>query len=301
MSDSWADLFINGTKMATLIDGLKIAGEMYDSLKVEVDELIREHHILPKLCVILVGKNPASLSYVKQKQKACVRTGVEWDQCDYNESVTTEELIKKIEELNTNERIHGILVQLPLPKHINVPLVIRAIDPKKDVDGFTAYNIGKMFLSSEFEDLAPCTPLGVIKMLEYYKIDIKGKDAVVVGHSNIVGKPLSTMLLNRNATVTTCHIDTKDLAAHTKTADILCVGVGKMNLITADMVKEGAVVIDIGCNRTESGKLKGDCDFEGVSKKASYITPVPGGAGPMTVACLMLNTVNAAKRLNDLA
>lgn len=294
-------LFINGIKMATLIDGLKVAGEIYDSLKVEVDELICEHHVSPKLCVILVGNNPASLSYIKQKQKACDRTGIEWEQFDYDETVTMEELIAKIEELNANERVHGILVQLPLPKHISVPLVIRAIDPKKDVDGFTAYNVGKMFLSSDFEDLAPCTPLGVIKMLEYYKIDPKGKEAVVVGHSNIVGKPLSAMLLNRNATVTTCHIDTQDLAFHTKRADILCVAVGKAGLITADMVKEGAVVIDIGVNRMPDGKLRGDCDFENIEPKASFITPVPGGAGPMTVACLMLNTVKAAKRLNNLS
>ena len=169
----------------------------------------------------------------------------------------------------------------------------------KDVDGFTAYNIGKMFLSTDFEDLAPCTPLGVIKMLEYYNIEMEGKEAVVVGHSNIVGKPLSTMLLNRNATVTTCHIYTKDLASHTKRADILCVGVGKANLIKADMVKDGAVVVDIGVNRMENGKLCGDTDFEEISKKASYITPVPGGAGPMTVACLMLNVVTAAKRIHN--
>lgn len=286
--------------MAILIDGLKIATEIYDRLEKEVSELQTKHHVLPKLVVILIGKNPASLSYIKQKQKACAKTGVEWEQFDYEESVTTKELIEKIEELNKDERVHGILVQLPLPKHINVNLVIRAIDPKKDVDGFTAYNIGKMFLSTEFEDLAPCTPLGIIKMLEYYKIDPRGKEAVVVGHSNIVGKPLSLMLLNRNATVTTCHIDTKDLAFHTRRADILCVAVGKPNLITADMVKDGVVVIDIGVNRMENGKLRGDVDFDEVSKKASYITPVPGGAGPMTVACLMINTVKAARRLNNL-
>jgi len=287
-------------KMAIKIDGAAIASEMYDSLANEVAGLQLKHHVLPKLCVILVGKNPASLSYIKQKQKACDKTGIQWAQFDYEESVSTEELISKIEELNADEKVHGILVQLPLPKHINVNLVIRAIDPKKDVDGFTAYNIGKMFISSDFEDLAPCTPLGVIKMLEYYNIDVRGKEAVVVGHSNIVGKPLSTMLLNRNATVTTCHIDTKDLAFHTKRADILCVGVGKANLITADMVKDGVVVIDIGVNRMPDGKLKGDTDYENIEKKASYITPVPGGAGPMTVACLMLNTVKAAKRLNNL-
>jgi len=286
--------------VAQIIDGLKIANKMYDNLSKEVNALRVHSNIHPKLVVILVGKNPASLSYIKQKQKACVKTGINWEQFDYEESVTTDELISRIDSLNKDETVHGILVQLPLPKHINVPLVIRAIDPKKDVDGFTAYNLGKMFLSKEFEDLVPCTPLGVIKMLEHYDIPIKGKDVVVVGHSNIVGKPLSTMFLNRNATVTTCHIDTKDLSEHTRRADILCVGVGKINLIKADMVKDGVVVIDIGTNRTDDGKLHGDVDFDNVSKKASFISPVPGGAGPMTVACLMLNTIKAAKRINNL-
>lgn len=293
-------LFSFFSPMAKIIDGLKIANEMYEALAKEVRGLEVHNNVNPKLAVILVGKNPASLSYIKQKQKACVKTGIKWEQFDYAEDVTTEQLVEKINELNGNELVHGILVQLPLPKSMNAPLVMRAIDPKKDVDGFTAYNIGKMFLSSEFEDLAPCTPLGVIKMLEYYDIPVRGKEVVVVGHSNIVGKPLSIMLLNRNATVTTCHIDTADLAFHTKRADIVCVGVGKIGLITADMVKDGVVVIDIGCNKDKNGKLKGDVDFEGIEKKASYITPVPGGAGPMTVACLMLNTVKAAKRLNNL-
>ena len=283
--------------MAKIIDGRKIANEIYTDLGKEVRKLKLHHNLLPKLVVILVGQNPASLSYIKQKQKACDKTGIDWEQFDYEEDITTEELIGKIEELNADTAVHGILVQLPLPKHVDIPLVIRAIDPKKDVDGFTAYNLGKMFLSTDFEDLAPCTPLGVIKMLEYSNIDPRGKEAVVVGHSNIVGKPLSAMLLNRGATVTTCHIDTQDLAFHTKRADILCVGVGKIGLISADMVKEGAVVIDIGINRTDDGKLVGDVDFEEIEKKASYITPVPGGAGPMTVAALMLNTVKAAKRL----
>jgi methylenetetrahydrofolate dehydrogenase (NADP+) / methenyltetrahydrofolate cyclohydrolase len=286
--------------MATLIDGRKIANEMYETLSKKVRELKKRHDVHPKLAVILVGKDPASLSYIKQKQKACDKTFIDWEQFDYETNVTTEELVEKIEELNEDPSIHGILVQLPLPEQVNVPIVIRAIDPKKDVDGFTAYNIGKMFLGTEFEDLASCTPLGVIKMLEYYKIDPKGKEAVVVGHSNIVGKPLSTMLLNRNATVTTCHIDTQDLAFHTKRADILCVGVGKAGLISADMVKEGAVVIDIGTNRTEDGKLVGDVDFEETEKKASFISPVPGGAGPMTVAALMLNVVKAALRLHNI-
>jgi len=258
------------------------------------------NHVLPKLAVILVGNDPASLSYIRQKQKACAFVGIEWEQFDFEMDVTTEELVKKIDELNSDDKVHGILVQLPLPKKVYTPDVIRAICPRKDVDGFTAYNLGKVFLSSEFEHLAPCTPMGVIKMLEYHKIPIEGKEAVVVGHSNIVGKPLSMMLLNRNATVTTCHVHTKNLAEHTKRADILCVAVGKPNLISAEMVKEGAVVIDIGVNKTAEGKLVGDIDFANISKKASYITPVPGGVGPMTVACLMENTVKAAKRLNNL-
>ncbi len=282
-----------------LLDGRKVADEMLRKLEKEVNQL-KLDHIHPKLGVILVGQDPASLSYIRQKQKACAETGIEWEQFDYMEDVTQEELIEKIEELNADPRFHGVLVQLPLPKNIYAPDVMKTIDPLKDVDGFTAYNLGKMFLSKEFEHLAPCTPMGVIKLLEYYDIEIKGAEIVVVGHSNIVGKPLSMMLLNRNATVTTCHIDTKDLAAHTRRADILCVAVGKAGLIKEDMVKEGVVVIDVGVNRMENGKLTGDTDFDAISKKASYITPVPGGVGPMTVACLMENIVKAAKRLHNL-
>jgi methylenetetrahydrofolate dehydrogenase (NADP+)/methenyltetrahydrofolate cyclohydrolase len=282
-----------------ILDGKKVANEIYLSLADEVKGL-QSKNIFPKLAVILVGNNPASLSYIKQKRLACEKTGIKWEQFDYEESITTEELIGKIHELNENEEIHGILVQLPLPKQIYAPEVIKAIEPKKDVDGFTAYNIGKMFLSTEFEHLPPCTPAGVIKLLDYYKIDLTGKDAAVVGASNIVGKPLSAMLLNRNATVTTCHIHTKNLKSHTVNADIVCVAVGKQNLITEDMVKDGVILVDIGCNKNEDGKLCGDADFERISPKASYITPVPGGIGPMTVACLMENTVTAAKRLNNL-
>lgn len=282
-----------------LLDGRKVANDLLDTLKIEVESL-QKQNISPKLVVILVGENPASLSYIKQKRKACEKTGILWEQIDYEESVTNEELIGKIEELNGRNDVHGILVQLPLPDHIFAPDVIRAIDPKKDVDGFTAYNLGKMFLSKDFEDLPPCTPAGVIKMLDYYNIDVSGMDATIVGASNIVGKPLTTMLLNRGATTTTCHIKTKDLKANTLKADLLCVAVGKINLITADMVKDGVIVIDIGVNRKEDGKLCGDTDFEKISEKASYITPVPGGAGPMTVACLMENTVRAAKRLNQI-
>lgn len=283
-----------------ILDGRKVSGEMLEKLKSDIDRLSQQH-IHPKLAVILVGNDPASLSYIRQKQKACNHTGIEWEQFDYEEDVQTEQLIEKIEELNSDPLIHGILVQLPLPQHIYAPDVIKAIDPHKDVDGFTAYNLGKMFLSAEFEHLAPCTPRGIIHMLEYYDIEIEGKDVVVVGHSNIVGKPLSTMLLNRNATVTTCHIHTKNLAEHTRKADILCVAVGKAGLIKEDMVKDGVVVVDIGVNRLESGKLVGDCDFDDISKKAAYISPVPGGVGPMTVACLMENVLIAAKRIHNLS
>lgn len=282
-----------------LIDGRKISKEMLLSLEKEVNSM-KLDHIHPKLGVILVGEDPASLSYIKQKQKACNDVGIEWEQYDYLASdATTDGLIDKVNEMNENKNIHGILIQLPLPAHVFAPDVMKAIDPKKDVDGFTAYNIGKMFISKDFEDLTPCTPAGVIKMLEYHDIDVKGKEVVVVGHSNLVGKPLATMLLNRDATVTVCHIHTKDLASHTRRADILCVAVGKIGLITSDMVKDGVVVIDIGVNRKEDGKLCGDTDFEEVSKKSSYITPVPGGVGPMTVSCLMENTVRAAKRQNN--
>lgn len=280
------------------MDGRKVSKEILLKVAAEVDALILEH-VHPKLAVILVGNDPASLSYITQKQKACSETAIEWEQFDFGVDVTTDELISKINELNEDDSFHGILVQLPLPKHIYTPDVIRAIAPKKDVDGFTAYNLGKMFLSSEFEHLAPCTPLGVIELLEYYKVPIEGKEVVVVGHSNIVGKPLSVMLLNRNATVTTCHVYTKDLASHTRRADILCTAVGKPNLITEEMVKEGAIVIDIGISKTRDGKLKGDVDFENVKNKASFITPVPGGVGPMTVACLMKNVVVAAKRIHN--
>ncbi len=281
----------------TIMDGRKVSKEILLSLKEEVDRMHFDH-IHPKLVVILVGKDPASLAYINQKQKACDLTGIEWEQFDYEPDVTTEALIEKIEELNEDKTVHGILVQLPLPKHIYTPNVIRAINPKKDVDGLTAYNLGKTFINKEFEDLAPCTPLGVIKMLEYYKIPIQGQEITIVGHSNIAGKPLAVMLLNRDATVTVCHIHTKNLHEHTSKADILCVAVGKPNLITEDMVKDGAVVIDIGINRLKDS-LVGDTDFAKISKKASYITPVPGGVGPMTVACLMLNTVKACKRLHN--
>lgn len=278
-----------------LLDGKKVSEEMYQHLQGEI-AAIKEKNIHPKLVIILVGNDQASMSYIRSKRKASEKVGVISEVLQYEpEDIDTAKLITKIHELNANRDVHGILVQLPLPAHIYAPEVIKAIDPKKDVDGFTAYNLGKMFLSREFEELAPCTPLGVIRMLEYYKIPLEGTETVVVGASNLVGKPVATMLLNRKATVTVCHSKTKNLAAHTKKAELLIVAVGKINLITADMVKKGCVVVDVGINRNDEGKLTGDVDFAGVSKKASFITPVPGGVGLMTVACLMENVYKAAR------
>ena len=279
-----------------LLDGKKVSEEMYQHLQGEI-AAIKRKDIHPKLVIILVGDSPASLSYIKSKRKASEKVGVATELLRYSpDEIDTKKLIAKINELNGDSSVNGILVQLPLPEKIYAPEVIRAISPAKDVDGFTAYNLGKMFLSTEFEDLAPCTPLGIIRLLEYYKIPLEGREAVVVGASNLVGKPISTMLLNRKATVTTCHSKTKDLAAHTKKAELLVVAVGKEKLITAEMVKKGCVVVDVGINRTVEGKLTGDVDFENVSKKASYITPVPGGVGLMTVACLMENVYKATRK-----
>lgn len=275
-----------------ILDGKALSEKLIDSVKEKAEALS------PTLAVILVGENPASMAYVRNKKRACERAGIEYREFKYPDSITQESLLKKIEELNEDDSVNGMIVQLPLPDQIYVPEVIKAVSPAKDVDGFHAYNIGKMFLSPEFEDLPPATPLGIVKLLDHYNIPIQGQEVVVVGHSNIVGKPISMMMLNRNATVTTCHIHTKDLSAHTKRADILIVAVGKAKLITADMVKEGVVVVDVGINRNEDGKLCGDVDFDAISKKASFITPVPGGVGPMTVAALILNTIRATERQN---
>ena len=251
----------------------------------------------PKLVVIQVGQDPASTSYIKQKIKSCDAVGMCYEHRHLPEDTTLEHLFTIVHALNEDTGTSGFILQLPLPAHLqpHVPRILREIDPMKDVDGFTAYNLGKMFLGTEFEHLPPATPGGVIRLLEHYNIDVQGKDAVVVGHSNTVGKPLATMLLNRNATVSSCHIHTKDLAHYTRNADLLFVAVGKPGLITAGMVKEGAVVVDIGISRTDEG-LKGDVDFDAVQKKVSAITPVPGGVGPMTVASLIRNCVTAKER-----
>lgn len=280
---------------SNILDGRLVSDSILKEVSREVKALVKAK-VLPKLVIILVGDSPASLSYIKQKRLASEKTGINCIQKILDKNVTTEDLISIIEKLNKDKTVHGILVQLPLPKHVNTNLVIRAIDPMKDVDGFQAYNLGKMFLSAKFECLSPCTPRGIIKMLEYYKVEIAGKSVTIVGRSNIVGKPLAIMLMNRDATVTVCHSKTAHIENYTRDADIVVAAVGRPKMITADMVKKGAIVIDVGTTKVDN-KLTGDVDFEKVSKKASFITPVPGGVGPMTVACLMENVVRAAKRL----
>ena len=280
-----------------LIDGKAISDKIKSNLKDEVKKL-KAKGITPGLAVLLVGDDPASHTYVKMKESACEKTGIYSIVHKMPSDISQEKIIQTIQMMNKNPNIDGILVQLPLPKHIDSNLILQTIDPKKDVDGFHPYNVGKLTLG--LDGFVPCTPLGVMYMLKEYDIDPKGLDVCVVGASNIVGKPMHNLLLNEFATVDICHIYTKDLKEHTKRADMVIVGVGKPNLITADMVKDGAIVIDIGINRLEDGRLVGDVDFENVSKKCSYITPVPGGVGPMTIAMLLQNTIKAAyQRLRD--
>jgi len=276
-----------------VIDGKALSDEIKKELTDEVKKL-KSKGITPGLAVVLVGDDPASHTYVKMKEKACETTGIYSIVHKMPSDISQEKIIETIKMMNENPNIDGILVQLPLPKHIDTDLILHTIDPKKDVDGFHPFNVGKLSLG--LDGFVPCTPLGVMKMLKKYEINPKGMDVCVVGASNIVGKPMHNLLLNEFATVDICHIFTKDLASHTKRADMVIVGVGKPNLITEDMVKDGAIVIDIGINRLEDGSLVGDVDYENVSKKASYITPVPGGVGPMTIAMLLSNTVKAAKQ-----
>jgi len=276
----------------TILDGKKLSQKIRLEIKNEAEEL-KEKGITPGLAVILVGNDPASQVYVGMKAKACKESGIYSVVHEFPETISQKELLETIEMINKNPNIHGLLIQLPLPKHIDTTKVLEAVEPSKDVDGFHPYNVGR--LVAGLDSFAPCTPLGVMEMFKEYNIDVKGKDVCIVGASNIVGKPMQALLLNEFATTDICHIYTKDLKAHTKRADIVIVGVGKINLITADMIKEGAIVIDIGINKNEEGKLVGDVDFENVSKKASYITPVPGGVGPMTIAMLLKNTIKAAK------
>ncbi len=277
---------------ARLLTGREVAEAMFKELAPLVKKLN------PKLVIIQVGDDPASESYIKQKLKSCDAVNMRHEHKHLKPDVTEEELFAVIEMLNGDADVSGFILQLPLPSHLtpHVPLFLRAIDPKKDVDGFTAYNVGKTVISTEFEHLPPATPAGIIALLEYYGFgDVTGKDVVIVNHSNVVGKPLAVMLLNRNATVTVCHAHTKDLAAHTRRADVLVSAVGKVKLITKDMVKKGAIVIDVGVTRTPEG-LVGDVDFDAVKEVAAAITPVPGGVGPLTVASLIRNTVRAQQR-----
>ena len=277
-----------------LIDGKSLANRVQEQVADEVEELKQVQNIVPGLAVILIGDDPASHAYVKMKAKACERVGFYSITHNMPDTISQDEIIGTIEMMNNNPRIDGILVQLPLPQHIDTDKILEVIDPKKDVDGFHAYNVGR--LVTGLDSFVACTPLGVMKMFEAYDIELEGKDVCVVGASNIVGKPMASLLLNANATVTVTHIYTKDLKAHTLKADIIVVGVGVPALIKEDMVKEGAVVIDIGINRVSDGSLVGDVDFDNVSKKCSHITPVPGGVGPMTIAMLLSNTLKSAKR-----
>jgi methylenetetrahydrofolate dehydrogenase (NADP+)/methenyltetrahydrofolate cyclohydrolase len=276
-----------------LIDGKSLASKVQTNVASEVEELKQTKNIVPGLAVILIGDDPASHAYVKMKAKACEKVGFYSITHNMPDTISQDEIIATIEMMNNNPRIDGILVQLPLPKHVDTDKILEVIDPKKDVDGFHAYNVGR--LVTNLDSFVACTPLGVMKMFEEYNIDLEGQDVCVVGASNIVGKPMAALLLNANATVTVTHIFTKDLKAHTSKSDIVIVGVGVPGLIKEDMVKEGAIVIDIGINRIANGSLVGDVDFENVSKKCSYITPVPGGVGPMTIAMLLSNTLKAAK------
>lgn len=279
---------------ATIISGKELSTELKQNMKEDVKESI-EKGVKPHLAVILVGDNPASQSYVRGKKKACAEIGMMSTLIELPESVTLIDLIEEINQLNEDPTVHGILVQLPLPDHIDEQAIIEAIHPSKDVDGFHPISIGKMMTGQD--TFLPCTPYGIITMLKSQDISINGKEAVVLGRSNIVGKPVGQLLLNENATVTYCHSQTKDLKAHTSRADILVVALGKPNYISKDYVKEGAVVIDVGINRLEDGSLTGDVNFEEVKEKAAYITPVPRGVGPMTITMLLQNTIKAAKGL----
>ncbi len=282
--------------MSNIIDGKVVSARVKDEVKSEVERLSRLG-VTAGLAVILVGEDSASKIYVANKKKACNDLGIKSEEYILPEETTEAELLNLINVLNSEKSINGILCQLPLPPHINAKTVINAISPEKDVDAFHPQNVGKIMIGDY--DFVPCTPAGIMELLKYYDIDVCGKNCVVIGRSDIVGKPMAMLLLHNNGTVTVCHSKTQNLSSVTKNADILVSAVGKAGFVTADMVKDGAVVIDVGMNR-ENGKLCGDVLFDEVSKKASYITPVPGGVGPMTIATLMKNTVTAAKKQNGI-
>ena len=278
--------------MAIIIDGKEVSRLTRCDIAVEVADFKKEYGVTPGLAVILVGENPASCVYVRNKHKACLEVGINSYEIKYPEDVSEEELLSKIDELNSDEAVNGILVQLPLPKHITEEKIISRISPEKDVDAFHPFNVGKIMLGNY--EFLPCTPAGIMRLIEFYGIDISGKECVVLGRSNIVGKPMAHLLLQKNGTVTVCHSKTLNLSEVTQRADVLVVAIGKANFVTSDMVKPGAVVIDVGINRLDNGKLSGDVDFDSVSEIASFITPVPGGVGPMTITMLLENTVKAA-------
>lgn len=281
--------------MAVIIDGKSLAKKMRKQLKLECEEL-KEQNINPKLAVIMVGDNPASKVYVKNKSKACEEVGIEYEEYLLKGNISQKELLDLINTLNKDKTINGILLQSPIPPHLNINEAFKAITYSKDVDGFTPSSIGKLCIGED--TFISCTPYGVMKMFEEYNIDLKGKHVVILGRSNIVGKPLIQCCLQKHATVTVCHSKTENLKEHTKRADVIISAIGQAKFVKADMVKDGAVIIDVGINRDENGKLVGDVDFENVEKKASYITPVPGGVGPMTIAMLMNNVIKATKKQN---
>lgn len=276
-----------------IIDGKALSAKLRAEMKEEVAALKAEGKTVG-LAVILVGDDPASRVYVRNKIKACEELGIKSFECRYNDDIDEDTLIAKIEELNGNPEVNGILCQLPLPKHLNEKKILAHIDTAKDVDGFSAEQTGLLCLGTP--DLVPCTPLGIIELIKSTGTEIAGKDAVIIGRSNIVGKPMFSLLLRENATVTVCHSKTRNLPEICARADILVAAIGRAKFVTADMVKDGAVVIDVGINRNDEGKLVGDVDFDNVKDKCSFITPVPGGVGPMTITMLMKNTINAAKR-----
>jgi len=277
----------------TILDGKKLSNKIRAEVKNDVTQL-QERGITPGLAVVLVGSDPASAAYVNMKSKACKEAGIYSIAHEMPETISQDNILEIITMMNKNPNIDGILVQLPLPKHIDTTVILEAIDPKKDVDGFHPYNVGRVVAG--LDGFIPATPYGVMELLKEYNIDPQGKNICVVGASNIVGKPMATLLLNANATVDICHIYTDDLKKHTLAADIICVGVGVVNLIKEDMVKNDAIIIDIGINRLDNGKLVGDVDYANVADKCSYITPVPGGVGPMTIAMLLKNTVKSASK-----
>ncbi len=284
--------------MANLIDGKQISAQVKDRVRDEAQAIFEKHGIKAGLAVVIVGNDPASRVYVNNKKKACEAVGFQSFEYALPEETTQEELLELVDTLNNDPKVNGILVQLPVPKHIDDKAIINAISPAKDVDAFHPENVGQIMIG-DYKFL-PCTPAGVMELIDATGIEVSGKKCVVIGRSNIVGKPMAMLLLHRSGTVTICHSRTKDLPSVTREADILVAAVGKANFVTADMVKEGAVVIDVGINRLDNGKLCGDVDFEAVAPKASWITPVPGGAGPMTIAMLMQNTLTAMKAQNNI-